>query len=191
MDGLQRWPSTALLCHTTPSHPQRSMFTEQIGTECCLDKGVAYALHCARYMRKDMGDYSESQGAKYATRAIMPHPQGHHAPISLLDTKHDHHASQSPGIRQHPSQQDRLKNAPPKLTVRKLTSPTPRDAGTWVLLGHNATTVVTIQIHSGIPNSTAGLMRQSRDRNRSNHPATRRDTVCEMSRGLRTGAAGP
>ena len=27
--------------------------------------------------------------------------KGHHAPISFLDTKHEHHASQNQGIRQH------------------------------------------------------------------------------------------
>ena len=37
-----------------------------------MAKGVAYALHCAWYMRKDMLYCSENQGAKYATNAIMP-----------------------------------------------------------------------------------------------------------------------
>ena len=39
---------------------------------CCLDKGVAHALHCAWHVRKDLVYYSENQGAKYATKAIMP-----------------------------------------------------------------------------------------------------------------------
>ena len=42
---------------------------------CGLDKGVAYAacaLRCAWYIRKDMADYSEDQGAKCAANAIMP-----------------------------------------------------------------------------------------------------------------------
>ena len=33
---------------------------------------MRYTVHCARYMRKDMVYYSENQGAKYATKAIMP-----------------------------------------------------------------------------------------------------------------------
>ena len=37
-----------------------------------LDKAVAYALHCACYAGKDLVHYSENQGAKYATKAIMP-----------------------------------------------------------------------------------------------------------------------
>ena len=40
--------------------------------QCCLDKGVADALHCAWYMWKDMVYYSENHGAKYTTKAIMP-----------------------------------------------------------------------------------------------------------------------
>ena len=41
-------------------------------------------------------------------------------------------------------------------------------------LGHKSTMVVTLQIHSGILNSTTGLTRWSRDTNCSNRPARRR-----------------
>ena len=33
---------------------------------------MAYPVHCARYMWKDVVHYSEHRGAKYATKAIMP-----------------------------------------------------------------------------------------------------------------------
>ena len=56
--------------------------------QCCLDKGVADALHGAWDMRKDVGYCSNQRGK---TRH-----QGHRAQLLLLDTKHEPRAPQKP-----------------------------------------------------------------------------------------------
>ena len=60
----------------------------------CLDKGVAYAVHCAWYMRKDMVYYSENQGARYVTKAIMPQSASLTQNMNIMHLKNQ-------GIRQH------------------------------------------------------------------------------------------
>ena len=81
--------------------------------QCCLDKGVASALHCAWCMRKDMVCYCESQGAQYAKKAIVPQ-------ISFIDMDVMHLKPQV-SDRTRSTPEGKLENAPPKPTVRKLT----------------------------------------------------------------------
>ena len=68
--------------------------------------------------------YSENQGEKYATKAIMPKPASLTQNMNILRLKIQ--VSDST----HSTQQDQLKNAPPKSTVQKLTEPTPSVAWT-------------------------------------------------------------
>ena len=72
--------------------------------QCCSDKGVAHALHCAWCMRKDMVYYSDTHGAKHATKAIMPQSASltQHMNIVHLKTEVS-----------HSTQQDPLQNTPP------------------------------------------------------------------------------
>ena len=56
------------LCPSNSNGPQ----IDGTNAQYCLDKGVAYTLHCAWYMRKDMVYYSENQGAKCATKVTKP-----------------------------------------------------------------------------------------------------------------------
>ena len=86
-------------------------------------------LHCAWYMRKDMVYYSENQGAKYATKAIMRQS------ASLTQNTNIMHLKIKVSDSSHCTQYDHLKNARPKSTVRKLTEPTPSVAWTYTLLG--------------------------------------------------------
>ena len=95
---------------------------------CCLDKGVAYALHCARDMREDTVHYSE-KGARYATKAIMPQS------ASLTQNMNIVHLKAQVSHSTRGTQWGPLKNAPPKPTVRTLTEPAPGVAWTDVLLG--------------------------------------------------------
>ena len=73
--GQSKHPTANLrMVKTSPPPPVQATVNDHKLMEPtpCWDKGVAYVLHCAWYMQKDMLYYSENQGAKYATKAIMP-----------------------------------------------------------------------------------------------------------------------
>ena len=76
------------------------------------------------------GTILKTQGVQYAAKAIMPKS------ASLTQNMTITHLRPKVSDSTHGTQQDQLKNAPPKSTVRKLTEPTPGVAWAQALLGH-------------------------------------------------------
>ena len=83
----------------------------------------------------------ETKGTKHATQAIMPRSAALAQNMNIIHLKTQ--ASDST----HGTQQDPLKNAPPKPTVQEMTQPTPGVAWTQAWLGHGSAMVATLQNH--------------------------------------------
>ena len=81
------------------------------------------------YVRRDMVHHSETQGANYATKALMPQS------ASLTQNRNITHLKARVSDSTRSTQYDRWNSASPKSAERKLTEATPSVAGAWALVG--------------------------------------------------------
>ena len=101
------------------------------------------------YMWKDMAYCSENQGADNATKSIVPQS------ASLTQNMNIMHLKTQASDSTHSTQEDQLKNAPPKSTVQNLTELTPGGAWTWALLAKGGMLVLQV-LHRGLCHHRGG-----------------------------------